>query len=196
MGQGDFVLEYPELHELAASKNPVLRWLHDFSIKLNPEPHRRVFLKPFMRDADAGVLLIVPQGASGRAGEQLSLVPRLQRVRQLAGQRRVRPGRALVLLSAEAAGLPGLPHAAYQVERHGQHRRHGPLAFFPGRQYRAAVSPIEDQQQMELEQNFLKSGVVTIDIFALSNGRGQGPAPRRRRRPSCRPPSPWAKKRR
>ena len=50
MGQGDFMLEYPELHELAATKNPVLRWMHDFSIKLNPEPHRRVFLKPFMRN--------------------------------------------------------------------------------------------------------------------------------------------------
>src|SRR5580693_58810 len=49
MGQGDFMLEYPELHELAATKNPVLRWVHDFSIKLNPEPHRRVFLKPFMQ---------------------------------------------------------------------------------------------------------------------------------------------------
>ena len=49
MGQGDFMLEYPELHELAATKNPVLRWIHDFSIKLNPEPHRRVFLKPFMQ---------------------------------------------------------------------------------------------------------------------------------------------------
>ena len=43
------MLEYPELHELAATKNPVLRWMHDFSIKLNPEPHRRVFLKPFMQ---------------------------------------------------------------------------------------------------------------------------------------------------
>src|SRR5213592_1096548 len=53
MGQGDFYLEYPELHELAATKNPVARALHDFLIKLNPEPHRRVFLKPFMRDQTA-----------------------------------------------------------------------------------------------------------------------------------------------
>ncbi len=49
MGQGDFVLEYPKLHELAASENPVVRHLHDFLVKLNPEPHRRTFLKPFMR---------------------------------------------------------------------------------------------------------------------------------------------------
>ncbi len=49
MGQGDYVLEYPKLHALAASPNPVMRALHDFMVKLNPEPHRRVFLKPFMR---------------------------------------------------------------------------------------------------------------------------------------------------
>ena len=49
MGQGDFVLEYPKLHELAASENPVVRALHDFLVRVNPEPHRRTFLKPFMR---------------------------------------------------------------------------------------------------------------------------------------------------
>jgi Flp pilus assembly protein TadD len=49
MGQGDFVLEYPKLHELAASENPVVRRLHDFLVRVNPEPHRRTFLKPFMR---------------------------------------------------------------------------------------------------------------------------------------------------
>ena len=53
MGQGDFYLEYPKLHELAASKNPVVRTLHDFMVKLNPEPHRRVFLKPFMKEQTA-----------------------------------------------------------------------------------------------------------------------------------------------
>src|SRR6202158_5895492 len=49
MGQGDFFLEYPKLHELAASENPVIRSVHDFLVRLNPEPHRRTFLKPFMR---------------------------------------------------------------------------------------------------------------------------------------------------
>jgi len=49
MGQGDFFLEYPKLHELAASESPLVRKLHDFVVRLNPEPHRRTFLKPFMR---------------------------------------------------------------------------------------------------------------------------------------------------
>ena len=49
MGQADFLLEYPALHKMAASKNPIVVHLHDFLTELNPEPHRRVFLKPFMR---------------------------------------------------------------------------------------------------------------------------------------------------
>jgi Flp pilus assembly protein TadD len=53
MGQGDYVLEYPALHRLAASTNPWVRRLHDFLTELNPEPHRRVFLKPFMRNQTA-----------------------------------------------------------------------------------------------------------------------------------------------
>ncbi|HEY0704917.1 MAG TPA: tetratricopeptide repeat protein [Candidatus Acidoferrales bacterium] len=53
MGQADFLLEYPALHKMAASKNPVIVRLHDFLTELNPEPHRRVFLKPFMRTQTA-----------------------------------------------------------------------------------------------------------------------------------------------
>jgi Flp pilus assembly protein TadD len=53
MGQGDFFLEYPKLHEMAASENPLVRKLHDFVVRLNPEPHRRTFLKPFMRSDTA-----------------------------------------------------------------------------------------------------------------------------------------------
>jgi Flp pilus assembly protein TadD len=53
MGQADFLLEYPELHKLAASNNSAVRWLHDYLTELNPEPHRRVFLKPFMRTQTA-----------------------------------------------------------------------------------------------------------------------------------------------
>ena len=50
-----------------------------------------------------GILLGLPQGAPRRSGEQLPLAARLQRLRQLAGQRRFRPGRAVVLLSAQNA---------------------------------------------------------------------------------------------
>ncbi len=50
MGQGDFHLEYPPLHDLAVSENPALRWMHDFAVRLDPGPHKRTFLKPFHRE--------------------------------------------------------------------------------------------------------------------------------------------------
>ncbi len=50
MGQGDFVIEYPELYELATSTNPLVAWMHDRLAYLAPEPHRRTFLKPFHRE--------------------------------------------------------------------------------------------------------------------------------------------------
>ena len=50
MGQGDFEIEYPPMHDLAASENKVLRFLHDRLTLIDPEPHRRVFLKPFHRE--------------------------------------------------------------------------------------------------------------------------------------------------
>ena len=53
MGQGDFVVEYPPLHDLAASEAPLLRWAHDLVTELAPEPHRRTFLKPFHREDSA-----------------------------------------------------------------------------------------------------------------------------------------------
>jgi hypothetical protein len=50
MGQGGYTMEYPKLSDLAASEQPVMRFLHDFLVKVNPEPHRRAFLKPFMKE--------------------------------------------------------------------------------------------------------------------------------------------------
>ena len=84
------------------------------------------------------VLRLLPQGAPRCSGEQLPLGARVQRLRQLAGQRRFRTGRALVLLSAEDLGLLGLPHAAGGVERSGQPRWQGPFASLSGREYGGA----------------------------------------------------------
>ena len=41
------------LAELAASPNKVVQSLHDFLVYVNPEPHRRTFLKPFVRNQTA-----------------------------------------------------------------------------------------------------------------------------------------------
>ncbi len=48
MGNGGFTIEYPPLHQLMTSKNKYMKAMVDFMTYLNPEPHRRTFLKPFM----------------------------------------------------------------------------------------------------------------------------------------------------
>ena len=48
MGNGGFTIEYPALHQLMTSRNPIIKASVDFMTNLNPEPHRKTFLKPFM----------------------------------------------------------------------------------------------------------------------------------------------------
>jgi tetratricopeptide (TPR) repeat protein len=50
MGQADFTIEYPPLHDLAVSDNPLLRAGHDYMLRLDPGPHSRTFLKSFHTD--------------------------------------------------------------------------------------------------------------------------------------------------
>ncbi len=47
MGNGSYVMHYPKLDRLVASKNPLIHYIANFAIVLDPKPHRRVFLKPF-----------------------------------------------------------------------------------------------------------------------------------------------------
>ncbi len=167
MGQADFYLEYPKLHELAATKNPVARALHDFLIRLNPEPHRRVFLKPFMRHQTAEfcsschkVHLDVPVNhyrwlrgfneydnwqASGVSGQGARSFYYPAKAAQCADCH-------MPLESSKDAGnIDGFVHS---------HR-------FPGANT-AVPTANEDEQQLKLTEDFLKSGALTVDIFALS----------------------------
>jgi Tfp pilus assembly protein PilF len=167
MGQGDFYLEYPKLHELAASKNPVVRTLHDFLINLNPEPHRRVFLKPFMREQTAKfcsschkVHLDVPVNhyrwfrgfneydnwqASGVSGQGARSFYYPTKPQQCADCHM--PMEA----SKDAGNINGFVHS---------HR-------FPGANT-ALPTANEDEKQLKLTEDFLKNGALTVDIFALS----------------------------
>jgi Flp pilus assembly protein TadD len=167
MGQGDFYLEYPKLHEFAASQNPVARALHDFVIRLNPEPHRRVFLKPFMKTQTAEfcstchkVHLDVPvnhyrwfrgfneydnwqaSGVSGQGARSFYYPPKPQQCADCH-----MPAEA----SQDAGNVNGVVHS---------HR-------FPGANT-AVPTANDDAAQLKLTEGFLKSGALTVDIFALS----------------------------
>ncbi|MBZ5668002.1 MAG: tetratricopeptide repeat protein [Acidobacteriia bacterium] len=167
MGQGDFYLEYPKLHELAASKNPVVRTVHDFMIKLNPEPHRRVFLKPFMRQQTAEfcsschkVHLDVPvnsyrwirgfneydnwqaSGVSGEGARSFYYPPKPQQCADC--HMPLEP-------SSDMGNIAGKVHS---------HR-------FPAANT-ALPTANEDAAQLKATEDFLTSGALTVDIFALS----------------------------
>lgn len=167
MGQADFMLEYPELHELAATKNPVMRALHDFTIKLNPEPHRRVFLKPFMKDQTAEfcsschkVHLDVPvnnyrwlrgfneydnwqaSGVSGLGARSFYYPPKSQQCADC---------HMPATKSNDFGNIDGFVHS---------HQ-------FPGANT-ALPTANQDADQMKLVENFLKTA-VTVDVFALSH---------------------------
>ncbi len=167
MGQADFRLEYPELHELAASKNPLVRYLHDFSIKLNPEPHRRVFLKPFMKSQ-------TPEFCSSCHKVHLDLP--VNNYRWIRGFNEYD--------NWQASGVSGLGARSFYYPPKPQQCQdcHMPATksadlgnidgkihshAFPGANTALPMAN-QDPHQMELQENFLKSGALTVDIFALS----------------------------
>ncbi len=170
MGQGDFTLEYPKLHELAASENPFVRTMHDFVVKLNPEPHRRTFLKPFMRTQVAEfcsschkVHLDVPVNryrwvrgfneydnwqASGISGQ---------------GARSFYyPANPMMCADCHMPQVPSKDAGNVNGFVHS-HR-------FPGANT-AVPTANEDPQQLEVSKRFLQDKQLTVDIFAVSPAR-------------------------
>src|SRR5579863_1219724 len=172
MGQGDFTLEYPELHELAASDNRFVRAMHDFVVNLNPEPHRRTFLKPFMRTQTAEfcatchkVHLDVPvnhyrwvrgfneydnwqaSGISGQ-GARSFYYPATSMMCADCHMPAVR--------SKDDGNIDGFVHS---------HR-------FPGANT-AVPTANQDPSQLELSRKFLQDKQLSVDIFAISPAGGE-----------------------
>ncbi len=168
MGQADFLLEYPKLHELAATKNPVMRALHDFAIKLNPEPHRRVFLKPFMRDQTAEFC---------SSCHKVHLDVPVNNYRWIRGFNEYDNWQASGVSGLGARSFYYPPKPQQCADCHMPATRSADFGnidgFVHSHQFPAANTALptanQDPAQMKLEENFLKSGVVTVDIFAISH---------------------------
>jgi len=169
MGQGGFTIEYPPLHDLATSDNPLLTAMHDFLIKLDPEPHRRTFLKPLHQGDSSAfcsschkVHLDVPvnsyrwiRGFNEYDNWQASGV---------SGQ-----GARSFYYPAESMSCKDchMPQVASNDPGNdgGMIRSHR----FPGANT-ALPTANRDEKQLETVVDFLKAGQVTVDLFALVRG--------------------------
>jgi tetratricopeptide (TPR) repeat protein len=167
MGQGDFYLEYPKLHELAASKNPLVRGLHDFMIKLNPEPHRRVFLKPFMKQQTAEFC---------SSCHKVHLDAPVNRYRWIRGFNEYDNWQASGV-SGEGARSFYYPAKPQQcADCHMPLEPSNDMGNVAGKvhshRFPAANTALptanEDAAQLKATEDFLTSGALTVDIFALS----------------------------
>ena len=173
MGQGDFVLEYPKLHELAASENPIIRGLHDFMVRLNPEPHRRVFLKPFMRNQ-------VPEFCSGC--HKVHLDQPLNSYRWIRGFNEYDnwqssgvsgqgarsfyyPATPMMCADCHMPMVPSKDDGNINGYVHS-HR-------FPGANT-AVPFANEDAAQMEASRKFLQDNQLSVDIFAIAPAGNKG----------------------
>src|SRR5215216_3418317 len=167
MGQGDFTIEYPPMHDLAVSDNKLLRWAHDYLLFTDPQPHKKTFLKDFHTTQTPEfcsschkVHLDVPvngyrwfrgfneydnwqaSGVSGEGARSFYYPPKSQKCADC---------HMPMVAANDPASIDGKVHS---------HR-------FPGAN--TAVPYVNgDQEQLKVTQDFLRDGQVSIDVFGLA----------------------------
>src|SRR5512138_276129 len=169
MGQGGFEIEYPPLHDLAASDNPLLRTLHDKLTELAPQPHRETFLKPFHRE---------------QTSEFCSTCHKVHLDVPVNGHRWIRgfneydnwQGSGVSGEGARSFYYPPTPQGC--ADCHMPRVRSSDPAARDGQvhshRFAAANTAVpfvnHDQAQLDAVKAFLEDGQVTLDIFGLARG--------------------------
>ena len=166
MGNGGFTIEYPPLHQLMTSKNKVVKSAVDFMTYLDPEPHRRTFLKPFMKE---------------NASEYCSTCHKVHLDVPVNNYRWFRGFNDYDNWQASGFGEGARSfyyppksqtcadcHMPLEKSREAGHRD-GQLHSHRFASANTAVAYVNnDQAQMEATKKFLTSGFITVDIFGAS----------------------------
>ncbi|MBI2818813.1 MAG: tetratricopeptide repeat protein [Acidobacteria bacterium] len=167
MGNNSFTIQYPPLHELLTSDNEYIKKMDRFLTFLNPRPHKKTFLKPFMREDTAEfcsachkVHLDVPVNdyrwfrgfneydawqASGVSGQGARSFYYPEQSSDCADCHMP------LVPSDDAGNIDGKVHS------HRFPAANTALPFVNG-----------DTEQLKVTEDFLKSGIVSVDIFAAS----------------------------
>lgn len=181
MGQGGITFEYPPLSEYAASRNPIMKFLHDYQVYLDPKPHRNAFLKPFHTDPKE-----IPEFCS--ACHKVHLDVPVNNYRWIRGFDDYD--------NWQASGVSGQGARSFYYPPKPQQCAdcHMPLVaskdpgnidgFVHSHRFAAANTAVPtaygDQAQLHEVEKFLK-GALSVDIFALTeepsaSGSGEGQA--------------------
>ena len=181
MGNGGFTIEYPPLHELASSRNKYIRALDNFLTYLDPEPHRKTFLKPFMR-LDSS--------------EYCSTCHKVHLDQPVNSYRWIRGFNDYDNWQASGVSGQGARSFYYPPKTSTCSDCHMPLVASkdPGNRngkvhshrFAAANTAVpyvnKDEKQLEETKDFLTSGFISVDIFAASPATEIKGEPEMRRR--------------
>ncbi len=179
MGQGGFDIEYPPLHDLASSNNPLMRLLHDKLTELAPQPHRETFLKPFHRE---------------QTSEFCSTCHKVHLDVPVNAYRWIRGFNEYDNWQASGVSGEGARSFYYPAAPQGCADCHMPRVpssdpaardgTIHSHRFAAANTAVpfvnHDAAQVEAVKTFLQNGQVTLDIFGLARGVGAATSDRAR----------------
>ncbi len=167
MGNSDFEMTYPPLHRLAASNNSFIQASEKFLTYLNPEPHRRTFMKAFMREQSAEFC---------SACHKVHLDQPVNHYRWIRGFNDYDNWQASGISGQGARSFYYPPksqdcadcHMA-QVPSHDPGSRNGMIHSHRFAAANTAIPTVNhDDVQEKATEAFLKSGFITVDLFAAS----------------------------
>ena len=167
MGNSGFTIMYPPLHRLASSKNRLIRKAGDFLTYLNPEPHKRTFMQPFMRTDTS---------------EYCSACHKVHLDEPVNHYRWIRGFNEYDNWQASGVSGQGARSFYYPPKSQGCGDCHMPLVksqdagnkagMVHSHRFPAANTAIpfanNDAAQLAEEVKFLQSGFMTVDLFAVS----------------------------
>jgi tetratricopeptide (TPR) repeat protein len=179
MGQGGFVMDYPPLDRLASSRNPLLHFLHDYAVKLDPKPHRTAFLKPFHQDPQ-----LVPEFCS--TCHKVHLDVPVNNYRWIRGFNDYDNWQASGVSGQGARSFYYPPKPSQCADCHMPlvpSKDFGNLnGFVHSHRFAAANTAVPtsygDQEQVQQVESFLK-GALSVDIFALAEEPAETAGPAR-----------------
>ena len=176
MGQGGYVLEYPEMHKLVASKAPALHAMHDYMVRLDPGPHKATMLKPFHRESRA-------EFCSSCHKVHLDVPVNHYRWFRGFNEYDAWQGSGVSGQGARAFYYPDKPKDCADchmplVKSKDAANRDG---FVHSHRFPAANTAVPfangDETQLKIVQDFLKANIVSVDVFAVTESAATNGAP-------------------